>query len=828
MWGIFSMAEKSRNNGKLNFILLVLAVVGAALFYGCGGVNSDIVPEAQCLITGTIKPSATLESYLLSSLRGVTADMSGCKVWVEADGYGSAVYTDENGNYTITTRPTTSRIVAEYASTNGNTYIVWSNQQSFVRKVDTNQVDDMTLKIANISIKGRIISSNGASVSGSNVGVSILGKTIYPDENGIYTLPLMPEDSVETLTINGGGYQAITQTVTFSENSPLIENTVVTNSETNRAPIITSISNKSQNNVKKQQTVLLQVNFSDPDLNIATWSWSVMPSDGASIGSFTSQEGDRSLTYSKVEWRAPDNDTLATITFTVTDTKGLTAKSLFFFNVGNGIPNNPPQILSINKVRTSEGADEDDIHIQGREKYTFTALAYDADAEDMVKLRYSWKCEYNGVNWTDGFDTEKNGATSASTIDFIAKGATQTNRIATVTVGVYDGKSSWIYKSQQYIVTQEEANSAPVITLATITETKWPYETSVLSMNGGLAKVSTMSKYRINVVATDANGDKLRYYFGDTATGTNNREEIKAEYEGLSDLYIPSTIWTAPRYASNELLLATITIKVCDEDPLDNELIRSITTYNLNVKIASNPAKIKAPYIKFGDFANKWGKKGEQATFTAEIHEENESGPAKQLKQYKWRYIYRANQVTIPNDANEEADGDGKTTWKNIITANNGWKTAKFYSTPLNSNATFTEELFTDAFASEVGTGTYFVKLIAQDTDGLFTSKVATFTINASPTVSLEVIGITSSGAPSAGGSYADVNNPTSNIWVVNEGCGVIPPNADKKGSIKVRATIRDNSYDTQHKAYFTYGNASYTVNVGNSGAGIVRTTNSN
>ena len=283
------MADSRRN--KFNFILLFLAVVGAALFYGCGGVGSDIVPESQCVVTGTIRPSTTLESYLLSSLRGATANMAGVRVWVEADGYGSAVLTDENGNYTITTRPNVSRVVAEYSSTEGKTYLVWSDNISFQRRADANTVSDLTLKIANVQVKGKIVSSNGAALSGSNVGISLLGRTIYPEADGTYILPLMPEGEKETITVAGGGYQSISQIVAFNENSPTIENTIVTNSETNRAPVITSISNSSaQNNINKQRSVTLQVNFSDPDSNIATWSWSITPSDGSEPRHVTDQK----------------------------------------------------------------------------------------------------------------------------------------------------------------------------------------------------------------------------------------------------------------------------------------------------------------------------------------------------------------------------------------------------------------------------------------------------------------------------------------------------------------------------------------------------------
>ena len=100
------MAEKRRNN--LNFLLLVCAIIGAALFYGCGGVGSDNVPKTICVVTGTVEGS----NEIAASVRGASV-IAGADVWIESD-YENRVKTDAAGKFTLTTVPGNHRIVASY------------------------------------------------------------------------------------------------------------------------------------------------------------------------------------------------------------------------------------------------------------------------------------------------------------------------------------------------------------------------------------------------------------------------------------------------------------------------------------------------------------------------------------------------------------------------------------------------------------------------------------------------------------------------------------------------------------------------------------------
>ena len=73
------MAENNRN---FSIYLLVLSLIGAALFYGCGAEYSDPIPAIEYSITGTYN-SQGLES--IASARAVSGPSAGIYIYSEQD-----------------------------------------------------------------------------------------------------------------------------------------------------------------------------------------------------------------------------------------------------------------------------------------------------------------------------------------------------------------------------------------------------------------------------------------------------------------------------------------------------------------------------------------------------------------------------------------------------------------------------------------------------------------------------------------------------------------------------------------------------------------------
>ena len=102
------MAGKSRS---LNFILLVCALIGAALFYGCGGGgggnSSDPLPTSTTIITGSISSTDIVANmpYDGNLLPEVKArGLSGARVWLESN-YQVFGITSADGKFTIENVP---------------------------------------------------------------------------------------------------------------------------------------------------------------------------------------------------------------------------------------------------------------------------------------------------------------------------------------------------------------------------------------------------------------------------------------------------------------------------------------------------------------------------------------------------------------------------------------------------------------------------------------------------------------------------------------------------------------------------------------------------
>ena len=430
------MAGKSRS---LNFILLVCALIGAALFYGCGGGgggnSSDPIPVPVMQISGNIKSSGelaniTYEGNLLPEARAQFA-APGVTVHLESDVTKSTT-TDSNGNYLLAGVPVgTHRVVARIKTLSGKTYKIISSPVTVSERVAEVVAPQLELRQATVALSGVLKKADGSVFPFARM--TLWGEPFTTDANGAFTTPPMPEGTVENIVIANSGFQEVKINSNFVENAPFIEQVVVNTAATNRAPTVTLTATKYS--VDRLYEVNLTGIAIDPDNNIATYTWS------ANSGYFTSV----SASDTQKMWVAPNADTIATLTFTAVDTGGLRGSASIQVKVGRGIvvPNNKPVISNI----TVSPAD-----LSGDRNYTITAITSDADGDT---LAYSWTASESNGNI--GRLTSAN----SSSISWVTPDVAATTTV-TITLTANDLKENgFTSKSQTFTVSPTRVNQPP-------------------------------------------------------------------------------------------------------------------------------------------------------------------------------------------------------------------------------------------------------------------------------------------------------------------------------------------------------------------------------
>lgn len=513
------MAEKSRS---LNFFLLICALFGAAWFYGCnGGTSSDPIPVRILQISGNVESAVPLtnmvyEGNLLPGLRA-QYDGAGVLVHLESDESKSTT-ADSSGNFVLSNLPAgTHRIVARIKTLSGRTFKVRSAPISVSESNPEAVLPQLDLKLADISVSGIIRKADGTPFA--NARLTLWGESFLTDSNGLFTTPPMVEDTAEQVIIANSGYQTTVLNLNFVLNAPLVEQIVVTNSATNRAPSVTLSANKYQ--VDKLYDVTLRAVATDPDSNQLSYAWT------ATTGTF----GSDVASGTERTWTAPNSDTIATVTLTVTDPAGLKAAASVLVKVGKGVvvPNNPPIISSIDAFPTD---------FAGGRRYQLTANATDSDRDT---LTYNWVASSTA---SAGILLTRN--TSSVTWQAPEVGAGTTTSV-TLTVTVNDRKENGLVsRSRTIVVNPTQPNGNPVV-----------------SINVPAGTMVSNVKYVLSASATDPENDTLTYAWT-AAKGT---------------IYDPSgtqTEWLTPVLTATESIL--ITLKVTD-----SRGGQTIVTRNLSV-----------------------------------------------------------------------------------------------------------------------------------------------------------------------------------------------------------------------------------------------------
>lgn len=470
------MAGKSRS---LNFILLVCALIGAALFYGCGGGgggnSSDPIPVPIMQISGNIKSSGelaniTYEGNLLPDARAQFA-APGVTVHLESDVTKSTT-TDSNGNYVLAGVPVgTHRVVARIKTLSGKTYKIISPPVTVSERVAEVVAPQLELRQATVALSGVLKKADGSVFPFARI--TLWGEPFTTDANGAFTTPPMPEGTVENIVIANSGFQEVKINSTFVENAPFIEQVLVNSAATNRAPIVTLAATKYS--VDRQYEVSLTGVAVDPDNNIATYTWS------ANSGYFTANVASDTQRM----WVAPNTDTIATLTFTAVDTGGLRGSASIQVKVGRGMvaPNSRPVISSF----VISPAD-----LSGNRSYTITATTSDADGDT---LAYAWNASESNGNI--GRLTSLN----SSSIVWVTPDVAATTAV-TITLTANDLKENGLAsRSQTFTVSPTRANQPPTNLAISITDLN----------NVATTTFYAYRDYILNGTATDPEGETITW-----------------------------------------------------------------------------------------------------------------------------------------------------------------------------------------------------------------------------------------------------------------------------------------------------------------------------
>ncbi len=528
------MAEKYR---RLNVVLLALALLGAVIFYGCGSsVKSDDIPALEYSISGKyLNPqyNATMNADTRASSNG---SLIGVLIYSESQPTNYADVDDINHTFYLKgLKPGNHRIVFKHIPFGAGltTYITRASKDVVLTSNNPIQELNETLVAvtAEKTVSGRLVTPSGAPAT--NAKVTLWGQEVQIDRmTGVFTTPVMPIGIVADLVIEeSNGFQKTVTPINFSENPSYREITAVDTTYRNLPPTVSLSSNRYTCN--PGDYVVFTAEASEPEGQELKYEWSVVAQENL-IGSLT-----QDTRPNIAAWVAPNKDTLATITVTVTDVvyggSSLSAKASVCVKVGNGryIPNNPPVVSDI--TITPED-------ISGNRDYTLTALATDPDGDT---LYYTWS-----------FPTNSGTATRISQNSYkwrtpdIAS-PTSYKIGLTVTDNKENGTTNY---SKTFIVNPTEVNTPPEIV-------------EMIPAEGSVTDVKSNDEYVFSVVAEDKEKDELTFAW--------KAESGRIIAESSNDT-AASITWKAP-------VLTVVTKKNIVLTVYDSRGAKTVATYTVNV-----------------------------------------------------------------------------------------------------------------------------------------------------------------------------------------------------------------------------------------------------
>lgn len=541
------MADKSRH---FSIYLLVLSLIGAALFYGCAGeIISDAVPGIEYCIAGKFSSKAFTTS---PSTRAAAGPSTGILIYSELDPLNFADIDTASNTFIIKNlKPGRHYLVFKYmpAGTLGDVYITRSESpvvitpENPVRQSQDLKADKKAEKI----ITGKILDTNGSPVFPAPK-LTLWGQTIDVQSDGTFVTPPMPDGVTADLIIQANNYQQTATPVTFRDNPTTYEITAVGTSVNNQPPIVDLTSKNSEYKVKSVVTLTAKAN--DPNNDELVYKWEIASCTSApNMGSLELyKESAKESTY---YWIAPDTDCMATISVKVYEKETpykLSAKAELPIKIGTGIyiKNTVPEITSTDIPKT----------LKGNRTYKITVNATDEDGDPLYYFLTITRTSETGSTGTctkykdNVWKWKTPELTATSTFDLHFKVQDKKKNTASLTKRVEVGKT--------------EPNEPPVI------ESFEPTASSVVVKSG----VETI----FSVKAKDPENASL-----DFAWSCDDGEIVSS----LDESNESSATWMPPYV--NAPITTEVRVRVSDQEDLS-------TVVRFTVTVNPDPDK-KAPTI---------------------------------------------------------------------------------------------------------------------------------------------------------------------------------------------------------------------------------------
>lgn len=475
------MAENRRNT---SILLLVCVLLGTIIFYGCGGGGSSsdplpIAPEKTYQIAGRV----TASEVVLNMAPSVAADlraasnMTGILVYLESNRQMYNTRTASDGTYLLRVPQGTHNIVAVIPaeqSITGKTYKVRSPAISVTDANPTVEASTLNLKPAEAVITGTVKDPSGNPITTARV--IVWGEEVQVDSSGVYRV-FMPDNTNTEIRIISSGYQDTTLQVIFDNDSPqFIEQTIVSNAATNRAPIASLSANLYRISVGSK--AVLKGSVFDPDgdlLNISftTSTGTIEHTDSSSLEARFSALG----------------NTIATVTMTAQDPQGLKAVANVRIEVGTG------GVVASNSIPVISAIEIDGTTFQSGQSYQLSVQATDADKD---LLYYSWV-----IDSEFGTITPNNRSTGVWSIPQLSQ-----EKTASITVIVTDGKSAPVSLNRSFVVQPDPElinNQPPLIEIVSPTNNQLFVAGESVSFVASATDPNTPLSYKWDISYLDQN-----------------------------------------------------------------------------------------------------------------------------------------------------------------------------------------------------------------------------------------------------------------------------------------------------------------------------------
>lgn len=538
------MAENNRN---FSIYLLVLSLIGAALFYGCGSASSDAIPAIEYSITGTYN-SQGLES--IASARAVSGPSAGIYIYSEQDPGNYADVDPSNKTFIIKNlKPGNHYVIFRHLpyGLGGTSYICRSTEPVVLTEsAPVQKCNELKATEGTISITGKLLNSNGQLIT-PTPSLSLWGQTIDVNpQTGEFTTPKMPEGTTADLIVNAVNYKQTKNTVTFTNNPAYHELTGIETTALNVPPSV-DLSSKDSQYIVKSLVILNAVAEANGNKELEfTWNIESCTSPNKGTLELSSESVRNGKHTSQYYWYSPAEDCLATITVTVTEKdtlQKLSSKAKLKLQIGNGqyTPNTKPQI--VDTTIYPEG-------LYGSRQYTITCIATDTENDQLTHLltitpsgSILQKASANTWRW----QTPDLDEAQSYTLNF----------------EVRDPKGNLATYSRTVSVNKSQPNEPPIILSQTPSTT---------------TDVTSGKEITLKIEAKDPENEKLTFNW------STRRGQIKESSETNSTA---SIIWVAP-YINN----ATSTEISC----LISDPYQSMVSASFTINIIPDPNK-KAPEV---------------------------------------------------------------------------------------------------------------------------------------------------------------------------------------------------------------------------------------